>query len=189
MWWIGLATLVIIPIAIRTYLEREFKRLAPLVLRLIADGGGESYGLDLINRSGQLSQRTVYPVLRRLEQEGFLTSYERPGEVIPERMGRPRRYYMMTPAGDAVLALRKLGSPFVDRSLILYLSLPPRVHIRVRYLMARMGARNSTEHVQRALALYDTMASLHLQGERFACRRGDEGEWHEFDLGFDNKTG
>jgi PadR family transcriptional regulator, regulatory protein PadR len=65
---------------------------------------GPGYGLDLIERvkkqtGGKLSlgQGSVYPTLRDLEREGLLESYE--GEPVPERGGRPRRYYRLNAAG------------------------------------------------------------------------------------------
>ena len=65
---------------------------------------GESYGLGLIERvreasGGQvvLMQGRVYPVLRELEADGLLESYD--GEPLPERGGRPRRYYKLTAEG------------------------------------------------------------------------------------------
>ncbi|WP_437907024.1 PadR family transcriptional regulator [Sorangium sp. So ce327] len=65
---------------------------------------GPGYGLDLIERvkkhtSGRLvlGQGSVYPALRELEREGLLDSYE--GEPIPERGGRPRRYYKLNAIG------------------------------------------------------------------------------------------
>src|SRR5712691_10475728 len=65
---------------------------------------GDSYGLDLIERvkrrtNGKLKivQGRVYPALRELEAEGLLESYD--GESLPERGGRPRRYYKLTAEG------------------------------------------------------------------------------------------
>jgi PadR family transcriptional regulator, regulatory protein PadR len=65
---------------------------------------GEGYGLDLIERvkdrtKGKivLGQGSVYPALRELEREGLVESYE--GEPLPERGGRPRRYYKLTAEG------------------------------------------------------------------------------------------
>ena len=65
---------------------------------------GESYGLELIERvkdatGGRttLQQGRVYPVLRQLEAEGLLESYD--GEPLAERGGRPRRYYKLTAEG------------------------------------------------------------------------------------------
>jgi PadR family transcriptional regulator PadR len=66
---------------------------------------GEGFGLDLIKRvkertNGKLKlhQGNVYPALRDLEADGLLKSYE--GPPLPERGGRPRRYYKLTAAGQ-----------------------------------------------------------------------------------------
>lgn len=65
---------------------------------------GENYGLELIelvkkrtNGKLKIPQGSVYPVLRELEAEGLLESYD--GEPLPERGGRPRRYYKLTAEG------------------------------------------------------------------------------------------
>lgn len=65
---------------------------------------GESYGLELIERVGELyrgrkrlSQATIYPMLRALESEGLVRSFD--GDPMPERGGRPRRYYELTAKG------------------------------------------------------------------------------------------
>jgi PadR family transcriptional regulator PadR len=66
---------------------------------------GEGYGLDLVARVKErtkgkvnLHQGNVYPALRDLEADGLLRSYE--SEPLPERGGRPRRYYKLTAAGQ-----------------------------------------------------------------------------------------
>jgi PadR family transcriptional regulator PadR len=68
---------------------------------------GEGFGLELIERvkertNGEivLHQGSVYPALRSLEREGLVESYE--GESLPERGGRPRRYYQLTAEGARV---------------------------------------------------------------------------------------
>src|SRR5262245_5552715 len=65
---------------------------------------GEGYGLELIERvrsrtggAVNLLQGRVYPALRELEDDGLLRSWE--GEAVPERGGKPRRYYELTVAG------------------------------------------------------------------------------------------
>src|SRR3954471_3335944 len=65
---------------------------------------GDGYGLELIERvktrtAGRVALGTasVYPALRALEAEGLLESYD--GEPLPERGGRPRRYYRITGLG------------------------------------------------------------------------------------------
>ncbi len=66
---------------------------------------GEGYGLELIDRVAKrtggkmkLHEGSAYPALRSLEREGLVKSYESP-EPIPERGGRPRRYYKLTAKG------------------------------------------------------------------------------------------
>ena len=66
---------------------------------------GESYGLEIIERVKKLTsghvrivQGRVYPALRELEAQGLLESYD--GPPLPERNGRPRRYYKITAAGE-----------------------------------------------------------------------------------------
>lgn len=65
---------------------------------------GESYGLEIIERvataSGgriKVQQGRVYPVLRSLEADGLLRSWD--GEPVAETGGRPRRYYELTAEG------------------------------------------------------------------------------------------
>lgn len=65
---------------------------------------GESYGLELIERVTaatkgrvRIGQGRVYPVLRDMEASGLVTSHD--GEPLPERAGRPRRYYELTAKG------------------------------------------------------------------------------------------
>ncbi len=77
---------------------------AALLQALISAPG---YGLDLIERvrmqtKGEivLGQGSVYPALRGMEREGLVESYE--GEPIPERGGRPRRYYKLNAHGARV---------------------------------------------------------------------------------------
>jgi PadR family transcriptional regulator PadR len=56
----------------------------------------ESYGYKIISDVSpyiELSESTLYPILRRLENSGFLYSISR------EYNGRLRKYYGITPAG------------------------------------------------------------------------------------------
>jgi len=61
------------------------------------DPKGESYGLDIIRRTG-LASGTVYPILRRLEGEGIVTSCWEDIDSTVE-MRPPRRLYRITPHG------------------------------------------------------------------------------------------
>lgn len=73
---------------------------------LMGNPSGEHYGMDLL-RDARVSSGTLYPILRRLEKAGWLTS--RWEELPEDGAGRPRRrYYQLTGAGasraDAELA-------------------------------------------------------------------------------------
>ena len=83
--------------------------VAAKVVLLEAVASGDGYGLELMERveeaSGgkiKLHQGNAYPALRSLEREGLLSSYE--GEPLPERGGRPRRYYRITAKGRKAAA-------------------------------------------------------------------------------------
>lgn len=64
---------------------------------------GHRYGFRIIEATG-LPSGTVYPLLRRFEAAGLVTSdWEK--DVSPEREGRPRRrYYRLEATGRAALA-------------------------------------------------------------------------------------
>ena len=62
---------------------------------------GPSYGYKIIGEVSsciEVSESTLYPVLRRLQKDGCLTVHD---EAFN---GRNRRYYQITPAGRARLA-------------------------------------------------------------------------------------
>ncbi len=59
----------------------------------------ESYGFELAQVTG-LPSGTIYPILRRLEDEGLIKS--RWGEVESGGQRRRRRYYTLTGAGRPV---------------------------------------------------------------------------------------
>jgi PadR family transcriptional regulator PadR len=91
----------------RKSIERELKRgtLELIVLHLLAPG--EAYGYEIVSTltahsDGALTvtDGTLYPVLYRLERAGFVqVRWD-----TPDR-GVPRKYYRLTPAGRAELAL------------------------------------------------------------------------------------
>lgn len=58
--------------------------------------GGDAYGYSLTQQVRQVmdvSESSLYPVLRRLEREGHLSTYNQAYQ------GRNRRYYSITPGG------------------------------------------------------------------------------------------
>ena len=64
--------------------------------------GGESYSVPIMNeirhRTGrEVARAAVYIALRRLEEKGLLAS--RMGDATPERGGRAKRVFRLTPSG------------------------------------------------------------------------------------------
>ena len=61
----------------------------------------DSYGYKIVKDLSvcvQVSESTLYPVLRRLQRDGLLAAYD---EAVD---GRMRRYYRITPSGEVRLA-------------------------------------------------------------------------------------
>jgi PadR family transcriptional regulator, regulatory protein PadR len=72
-----------------------------LVLRsLLAQPGRRWYGLELCRATG-LPSGTLYPIIARLEQEGWLASEWEDPKLHESRGRARRRYYWMTGAGAA----------------------------------------------------------------------------------------
>lgn len=72
-----------------------------LVLEAIASG--YHYGFDVMDVTG-LPSGTVYPALRRLEDEGFVRSRWERASVAHEEGRPPRRYYEVEGAGERWLS-------------------------------------------------------------------------------------
>ena len=81
---------------------RLFSLTYPTAAVLLALRHGHRYGFDVMDATG-LPDGTVYPILRRLERRGVLAgSWE--DEEAARAQGRPaRRYYRLTPVGEASL--------------------------------------------------------------------------------------
>lgn len=63
---------------------------------------GDTYGYALtqeVRKRIDVSESTLYPVLRRLQKNGYLETYDEP------YMGRNRRYYRLTEAGSQQCAV------------------------------------------------------------------------------------
>lgn len=91
-------------------MDSQFKRgfLDACVLAILA--AQDSYGYQIVKDaplSLELSESTLYPVLRRLEKQGALTEYR------SEHNGRLRKYYSITKRGR--LQLREFA---VERDVI-----------------------------------------------------------------------
>jgi PadR family transcriptional regulator, regulatory protein PadR len=89
----------------------------PLILAILADG--ESYGYAIAKRVVALSdgalqwtEGMLYPLLHRLERQGFIE-----GEWGSAESGRKRKYYRITAAGQAHLAEQRRQWEAVDVAL------------------------------------------------------------------------
>lgn len=81
----------------------EFEQL---VLLAIAHLGDDAYGIPIVEeierRTGRSASRgSVYVVLRRLEEKGFVSSWM--GDPLPERGGKARRLVKLTAEGGRAL--------------------------------------------------------------------------------------
>ena len=89
----------------------------PLVLAILSEG--ESYGYAIIKRVGELSggelqwtDGMIYPLLHRLERNGFVKAVWGKSET-----GRRRKYSRLTRAGAAHLARQRRQWQVVDLAL------------------------------------------------------------------------
>ena len=75
--------------------------LDAIVMSVVAQEPEGTYGYKItqqVTHTLELSESTLYPVLRRLQKDQLLTVYDAPFN------GRNRRYYQITSAGRAQLA-------------------------------------------------------------------------------------
>jgi PadR family transcriptional regulator PadR len=89
----------------------------PLILSILSEG--ESYGYAIIKRVAELSggelqwtDGMLYPVLHRLERNGFVKAVWGKSES-----GRQRRYYRLTDSGKEELASQRRQWKMVDSTL------------------------------------------------------------------------
>lgn len=75
---------------------------------------GRGFGIELAERVStrtkgkiKLGQGSLYPALKKFEEEGLVTSYDEEGRQEQDHTGRPRIYYALTKRGrKAALAQR-----------------------------------------------------------------------------------
>jgi len=99
----------------------------PLILAIIAEG--DTYGYAILKRVSELSggelqwtDGMLYPVLHRLERQGYIE-----GNWGSSESGRRRKYYRITKQGQAQLTEQREQWQMVDtalRNIWLAMSLP-----------------------------------------------------------------
>ncbi len=89
----------------------------PLVLAILSEG--ESYGYAIIKRVGELTRGELqwtdgmlYPILHRLERNGFIEASWGTSEI-----GRQRKYYRLTDQGKRELEQHRREWNVVDAAL------------------------------------------------------------------------
>lgn len=72
------------------------------------------YGYELVNeisKNIEISEGTIYPLLRRLKNENYVTTY-----LEESKEGAPRKYYKLTESGKKINdLLRKDWNKFVEK--------------------------------------------------------------------------
>ena len=73
----------------------------------------DCYGYELVNEISKnidISEGTIYPLLKRLKDDGFFTTY-----LEESQEGPPRKYYKLTERGIEIkIELEKEWSKFVE---------------------------------------------------------------------------
>ncbi|MFD0872142.1 PadR family transcriptional regulator [Paenibacillus residui] len=75
----------------------QFKKGVLELCVLVLTAKKDRYGYELVNRiteKFQIAEGTVYPLLRRLTQEGYFTTY-----LQESQEGPPRKYYKLSKQG------------------------------------------------------------------------------------------
>ena len=93
-------------------MNAQFKRgiIELCVLSMLVEK--DSYGYDIISKLSEyidVSENTIYPILRRLTSENYFTTY-----LVESAEGAPRKYYQMTEKGFIYyLSLREEWDSFI----------------------------------------------------------------------------
>ena len=85
---------------------KELTVLEQIILSVIWAQKDEAYGVSIRQKEKKLSGKnlnygTLYNNLEQLLRKGYVTKTE--GESTPDRIGRPRIYYTLTPRGKKAL--------------------------------------------------------------------------------------
>ena len=93
---------------------RLFSLTYPTAAVLLAIRSGHRYGFDVMDATG-LPDGTVYPILRRLERRGVLAGRWEDEEIARAEQRPQRRYYELTPVGEASIDEIEVRFPALPR--------------------------------------------------------------------------
>lgn len=93
-------------------MSKSLGELEQLLLMALMRRDGEASGIDLRDELEARTERVVLPgavytIMGRLRGAGLVSAFT--GEETPERGGRRRKYYRITPAGEDALARSSHG--------------------------------------------------------------------------------
>jgi PadR family transcriptional regulator len=92
--------------------DTRLTHITALILQAI--DSGIVYGFSIMETTG-LPSGTVYPAMRRMEEDQLIRSrWER--QAVADREQRPaRKYYQLTTAGKAALRISRKRYPLIQR--------------------------------------------------------------------------
>jgi PadR family transcriptional regulator, regulatory protein PadR len=87
--------------------QSQLRKGASELVVLATLSSGEAYGLEILDRANtageMVSDGALYPLLTRLEKAGKIIA-----RWDTEQGGNPRKYYCLTPEGEAMLGEMRL---------------------------------------------------------------------------------
>jgi PadR family transcriptional regulator PadR len=92
--------------------QPKLSHTAAMILQTIH--GGSVYGFSVMETTG-LPSGTVYPALRRLEQEGLIRSQWEAQSIADTELRPPRKYYKLTRSGRETLEASQKRYPLLAR--------------------------------------------------------------------------
>jgi PadR family transcriptional regulator PadR len=92
--------------------EPKLSHTAAMILQAIHCGC--AYGYDIMDTTG-LPSGTVYPALRRLEQDGQIRSHWERQSIADAGQRPARKYYKLTPSGKTTLEASHRRYPLLSK--------------------------------------------------------------------------
>jgi len=92
--------------------EPKLSHTAAMILQAVH--AGYLYGFSVMEITG-LPSGTVYPALRRLEQDGLIRSQWEPQSKADAELRPARKYYKLTPSGRATLEASQKRYPLLAK--------------------------------------------------------------------------
>jgi PadR family transcriptional regulator, regulatory protein PadR len=92
--------------------EPKLSHTAAIILQAIHCG--YVYGYNVMEVTG-LPSGTVYPAMRRLEQDGLIRSQWERQSIAEEELRPARKYYKITPSGKTTLDTSRKRYPLLAR--------------------------------------------------------------------------